>query len=147
MRKMELLLATAITFGSAALAGAQELPAMKVWKTPWCGCCGAWVQHMQAAGFKVTVRDTETLGAIKQRLGIPENLQSCHTATIAGYRIEGHVPAGDVKRLLTSRLKVTGLSVPGMVSGSPGMENGRRDPYDVIAFAPDGRTTVFSSYK
>lgn len=120
---------------------------MTVWKTPWCGCCGKWVAHMRSAGFKVQVKEVEGLAKIKRLAGIPERLRSCHTASVGGYKIEGHVPAGDVKRLLETRPKVDGLAVPGMPSGSPGMENGEHDPYDVVAFTRDGKTEVFSSYK
>jgi len=129
----------------AAIAG--ELPAVTVWKSQWCGCCGNWVAHMQDAGFSVKVENTEDLETVKKLAGIPDELQSCHTATVGGYKIEGHVPAADIKRLLMTRPKVVGLAVPGMPSGSPGMENGARDPYDVIAFTRDGKARVFSSHR
>ena len=102
---------------------------------------------MEDAGFNVTVKNTEELDTVKKLAGIPDKLQSCHTASVGGYKIEGHVPAADIKRLLAARPPVIGLAVPGMPSGSPGMENGERDPYDVLAFTRDGTTKVFSSHK
>lgn len=141
------LLMVLVLLTPIAGAAADEPLAMTVWKTPWCGCCGKWVDHMKAAGFKVEVKETEDLGTVKRSAGIPERLQSCHTAKVGGYTIEGHVPAADVLKLLKSKLKVKGLAVPGMPSGSPGMENGQHDPYDVVAFTKDGKTQVFSSHK
>lgn len=124
-------------------AAAQTL---EVYKTPYCGCCAAWVDHMRGAGFEVSVVERENLSPIKARLGVPAQLQSCHTAVIDGYVVEGHVPARDVARLLEQRPAAIGLAVPGMPIGSPGMEQGaRRDPYDVILFSPSGGA-VFSRY-
>ena len=147
MKRFGLLVAMLGLFALPALGIAGELPAMTVWKSPLCGCCGKWVEHMENAGFKVTVKNTDTLEKVKKLAGIPEDLQSCHTATVGGYTIEGHVPAKDVKRLLENRPKVEGLAVPGMPSGSPGMENGERDAYDVVTFSRDGKTKLFSSHK
>ncbi len=120
---------------------------MTVWKSPWCGCCGHWVKHMEQAGYTVEVKDVEDLDAVKKLAGVPGDLQSCHTARVGDYTIEGHVPAADIERLLTERPKVDGLAVPGMPSGSPGMENGEKDPYDVVTFTRSGETKVFSSYR
>ena len=109
---------------------------MLVYRSPSCGCCGAWVEHMRAAGFTVRVENLEDLSPVKQQFGVVPALQSCHTAIIDGYVIEGHVPAEDVRRLLTERPQATGLSVPGMPIGSPGMEMGnRREPFDVVLFS------------
>ena len=125
---------------------AAGLPAMTVWKSPSCGCCAGWVTHMRGNGFTVTVKETEDLGVVKKLSAVPDRLQSCHTAKVGGYVIEGHVPAKDVKRLLKTRPSAHGLAVPGMPSGSPGMENGQYDRYDVLLFKRDGGTTVFGSY-
>ncbi len=125
---------------------AAEAPLMTVWKSPWCGCCMHWVKHMEAHGFRVDVKDVEDLDPVKKLAGIPDNLQSCHTAHVDGYVIEGHVPAADVKRLLNERPAARGLAVPGMPSGSPGMENGEHDPYDVLLIGKDRTTTVYGSY-
>jgi len=95
-----------------------------VYKSPYCGCCTAWSEHMRDAGFTVKEIKREDMDTVKRDLGVPERLESCHTAMIDGYVIEGHVPAEDVKRLLNERPKAKGLSVPGMPIGSPGMEQG-----------------------
>ena len=128
--------------GSAAFAAE-----MSVTKTPWCGCCAAWITHMREAGFDVTVHEEEDLTAIKDKMGVEPKLQSCHTGEVEGYVIEGHVPAEDVLRLLAERPKARGLTVPGMPVGSPGMEMGdRKDAYDVFLIKEDGTTEVFSKH-
>ena len=144
-----ILLAIAMLLGASTVSPgfAQDRPAMTVWKSPSCGCCGNWVKHMEQAGFKVQVHNIENLDGVKMSARIPENLQSCHTAIVGGYTIEGHVPAADIERLLKEKPEVMGLAVPGMPSGSPGMENGEYDPYDVVTFTRQGETGVFSSYK
>ncbi len=127
-----------------------EAPAMVVHKTSTCGCCGAWVDHMRKAGFALDVKDVtqEDLNSIKSRLGIRPELASCHTAVIDGYFVEGHVPAEDVKRLLSERPAGSGLSVPGMPVGSPGMEMGsQKDPFDTILIGKNGETTVFAKHR
>lgn len=124
--------------------------AVEVWKDPSCGCCKDWVAHMRDNGFAVTVHDSGN-NAVRTRLGLPQKLGSCHTALVGGYLLEGHVPAGDVRKLLAQKTKDLGLAVPGMPVGSPGMDGavygGRRDPYDVLLVARDGSTQVFSSYR
>lgn len=118
-----------------------------VYKDPNCGCCGEWIKHVLAAGFAVRVHDTPNPGDIKSELGVPADLQSCHTATVNGYVIEGHVPAADIERLLSERPDALGIAVPDMPIGSPGMEQGsRRDPYRVILFRADGERSIFSSH-
>ncbi|MEZ5660198.1 MAG: DUF411 domain-containing protein [Burkholderiaceae bacterium] len=124
---------------------------LRVFKSPTCGCCSAWVGHMRAAGYEVRAEDVSqrALNALKQRLGIEPQLASCHTALIDGRFVEGHVPAEQVGRMLTdtTAAQVRGLTVPGMPVGSPGMEMGaRRDPYQVIAVGQDGRASVFADY-
>jgi hypothetical protein len=121
-------------------------PKVVVYKDPDCGCCGAWVDHMKANGFSVTVHDVRDMTPHKRKLGVPERLGSCHTAVVDGYTIEGHVPAADVKRLLKERPKAKGLAVPGMPQGSPGMETGKLDPYDVLLFDSVGKASVYRSY-
>jgi hypothetical protein len=126
-----------------ALAGR---PLLEVYKSPWCGCCGAWVEHMQQAGFAVEVNELDDVAPLKAMLGIVPELQSCHTAVVDGYVVEGHVPAREVTRLLAERPAGTGLAVPGMPIGSPGMEqDGMREPYEVVLFAADKRS-VFARY-
>ena len=116
-----------------------------VYKSPTCGCCSKWADHMTASGFKVIAHDTSDMQAVKTKLGVPDAMASCHTSVVAGYVIEGHVPAADVQRLLRNKPKVAGLAVPGMVTGSPGMEGTRSDPYSVIAFG-EGKTSVFARH-
>jgi hypothetical protein len=119
-----------------------------VHKTPWCGCCSDWVAHLQENGLSVTVVEQRDLTRTRASLHVPTELASCHTAEVAGYSIEGHVPAGDIRRLLLERPDgVRGLAVPGMPLGSPGMEvGGRSQPYDVIAFG-DGERRVYARYR
>jgi len=131
-----LMAATFIVSGSSALA---ETSAILVHKDPNCGCCAGWVQHLKDAGFTVTVQETAQLPAVRKRLGVPGDLAACHTAEIAGYVIEGHVPALAVRQLLEKRPAAVGLAVPGMPAGSPGMEGGTPRKYDVVLFGTSGR--------
>ncbi|HEY0505792.1 MAG TPA: DUF411 domain-containing protein [Lysobacter sp.] len=138
-------------FAGATVAVARApaaLPRMVVTKSPSCGCCGAWVAHARDAGFEVEVRDVENPYPLKERLGVPYGKGSCHTAEVGGYFIEGHVPLGDVKRLLAERPDARGLVVPGMPAGSPGMEtpDGHVQPYTVELVARDGSTTAFARH-
>ena len=127
-----------------AMTGAAPIP-LTVYKSPSCGCCKNWVTHMQGAGFAVKVIDMDDLTAVKKNAGVPQKLQSCHTALVGAYVVEGHVPADLVKKMLAQKPQITGLAVPGMVTGSPGMEMGdSKDPYDVIAFDRAGKTTIFA---
>ena len=134
----------AVTFMIVRPAGAATLPKMIVNRDPNCGCCGAWIAHVQAAGFPVEVIEIADLGPLKVKLGVPERLTSCHTAEVDGYVIEGHVPAAAIRRLLAERPQASGLAVPNMPVGSPGMEvRGTPDEtYEVVLFGP--RTSVCS---
>ena len=132
-----------------ARAARAESPVVRVTKSPQCGCCGAWVEHLRAAGFETEVRDVEqaALDALKAELGIAPEHASCHTATIEGYVVEGHVPADDIRRLLAERPAARGLAVPGMPVGSPGMEMANmRDSYDTLLIGMDGEASVFASH-
>lgn len=121
-------------------------PRLDVFKTPGCGCCSLWADHMAAAGFDVRVAESPNTTALKTELGIPRDLWSCHTGIVEGYAVEGHVPADDVARLLAERPRAIGLSVPGMPIGSPGMEDGDlREPYEVILFS-EGARSVFAAH-
>jgi hypothetical protein len=136
--------AAVASFHSLAKA---SLPQVEVYKNPDCGCCGAWVEHLKAAGFPVKVHETPDTGPVRKRHGIPDEFGSCHTGVVAGYALEGHVPAEDVKRLLTKKPVAAGLSVPGMPVGSPGMEMGsRKDPFQVLLIDKAGRSSVFATY-
>ena len=116
-------------------------------KTPWCGCCSVWVDRMREAGFELAVREVEDLNPVADAAGVPRNLRGCHTATVEGYVIEGHVPAEDIRRLLAERPDAVGLSVPGMPIGSPGMEQGDRvQPYHVVLIMRDGQHRIWSTH-
>lgn len=114
---------------------------MVVYKRPTCACCAKWVEHVEAAGFEVTVRGEPALTTRGEQFGIPKRLAACHTAFIGGYVIEGHVPVKDIQRLLLERPAAKGLAVPGMPIGSPGM-----DAYATLLFQPDGQTTIFANH-
>lgn len=120
--------------------------AITVYKDPDCGCCKNWMEHLRKHGFNVTSHDTRDMTTIKANFGVKADLQSCHTAIVNGYVVEGHVPAADIKRMLQQRPKIAGIAVPGMPSGSPGMENGMTDRYSVIAFDRKGGTKVFARH-
>lgn len=128
---------------------AQARPKLEVWKDPNCGCCKDWVIYLQANGFDVKVNDSGNAAA-RTRMRIPEKMGSCHTALVAGYAIEGHVPASEIQRLLKEKPKAIGLAVPGMPVGSPGMDapayGGRVDAYDVLLVLEDGSSRVYKSY-
>ena len=129
-------------------AGAEPLPEVVMHKDPNCGCCGQWAEHLQANGFRVKTVPERDMESVKRRLAVPQRLTSCHTAKVGGYVIEGHVPASAIKRLLREKPAVSGLSVPGMPLGSPGMEvPGKKDAYDVVAFDRAGKTAVFESHR
>lgn len=130
------------------MPASQGLPLALVHKSPTCGCCGLWVDHLKEAGFQVEVRNAEDITPVKQRLGVPYGKGSCHTAEIGGYFVEGHVPAADIKRLLAEKPNAKGLVLPGMPMGSPGMEaaDGKVQPYTVELVERDGTTSPFSAH-
>jgi hypothetical protein len=125
---------------------ADNLPTVDVYKSPYCGCCGAWEQHMRDAGFTVQSHLVQDVSVSRQALGMPKAYASCHTARVGRYLIEGHVPAADVKRLLTEQPAAIGLAVPGMPQGSPGMESSRPDAYDTLLVVGDGDSRVFQHH-
>lgn len=134
--------------GRPASALSRGMVEVKVYKSPTCGCCGKWVTHLRDHGFTVEVEDVADIAAIKARHGVPGSLSSCHTALVEGYVVEGHVPAGDIRRLLEERPEALGIAAPGMPVGSPGMEVGdRKDPYDVVAFDRAGKSWIFASHR
>jgi hypothetical protein len=144
---------TAMVVGGALLLGglvAAQRPAapmVEVFKSPTCGCCALWVKHLEANGFATKVTDVEDISTVKAKHGVPGRLQSCHTAVVNGYVIEGHVPAADVQRLLKERPAVVGVAVPGMPIGSPGMEVGSTvQAYNVMTFDKQGQSAVFASH-
>jgi len=126
----------------------KNVKAITVYKSPTCGCCSLWEEHLRKAGFEVTSKPTDDMAAIRKQFNVPEKMQSCHTAIIEGYVIEGHVPADDVKKLLKERPDVVGLAAPGMPPKSPGMQPEGEKPadYDVLSFDREGNAKVFTSY-
>ena len=137
------LLLISLLGASAAMAQAMVV---EVFKSPYCGCCGKWVEHLRQNGFEVKAHDVEDVPAVRQKLGMPDRLGSCHTAKIGGYVVEGHVPATDIQRLLKEKPKVLGLSVPSMPPGSPGMESSKPIPYQTLLVQSDGSTRVFAQH-
>ena len=139
------MMAASALISVAPAARAQAPNAITVWKDPNCGCCGGWIEHLQRNGFVATVIETDDVQTIKARQQVPAELVSCHTAVIAGYTIEGHVPASAIMQLLSERPAGRGLAVPGMPIGSPGMEGGRPEEYNVLLFG-DGAPKPFARF-
>jgi hypothetical protein len=127
---------------------AQPATPITIYKSKSCGCCAKWVDHVSSSGFETTVHDHEEMEQLKNEVGVPAGVRSCHTAIVGAYLIEGHVPASDIRRLLTERPKVAGLTVPGMPGGTPGMaEPGTKiGDFEVLAFQSDGSTRRFASH-
>ena len=123
----------------------QMPPAVTVYKSPTCGCCAKWVEHVKKAGFAVTVKDVPNVGEVKLANGVPADLASCHTALVGGYVVEGHVPADVMQKLLKEKPAVAGIAVPGMPMGSPGMEGSYSDRYNIVAFEKSGKQSVYAS--
>lgn len=141
------LISLALVIGAGAMIATQSSVAadITVYKSPTCGCCGKWVKHLEEAGFSVDVEDRRDLGPVKAEVGVPRRLQSCHTAKVGDYFVEGHVPADLIKRMLESKPDIRGLAVPGMPMGSPGMEGPRKDVYNVLTVNRDGSTGVYAT--
>ncbi|WP_370869103.1 DUF411 domain-containing protein [Rhodoferax sp.] len=133
----------------AGMAAAPKSIPMEVWKDPSCGCCKDWIAAMEKAGFSVRVSDTGNKG-VRAQMGLPAQLGSCHTARVAGYVVEGHVPAREIKRMLREKPDAIGLTVPGMIVGTPGMDGpaykGIKNPYEVLLVRRDGSTSVYQKY-
>lgn len=148
-RRALLLAAGSALLVPTAFAADKPIP-VEVWKDPSCGCCKDWVAHLEANGFQVKVHDTGNNG-VRAQLRIVRKYASCHTALVGGYALEGHVPAGEVLRLLKEKPQAVGLAVPGMPVGSPGMDGdlygGRRDDFDVLLLARDGSAKVYRHYE
>jgi hypothetical protein len=129
---------------------AAGLPPIEIWKEPTCGCCKDWIAHVEASGFKVFVNVGGT-AAMRARLGIPQDMASCHTARVAGYALEGHVPAREIRRLLREKPAAAGLAAPGMPIGSPGMDtasyHGKKNAYSVMLVARDGSAKTYQKYE
>lgn len=154
-RRAQLRSGAAMLLGTLPLwsFAADRTPTVEIWKTAACGCCKDWIQHLQANGFPVRAYDLSDMAKREQRrrLGLEDKFGSCHTARVAGYLLEGHVPARDILRLLKEKPRALGLAVPGMPIGSPGMDGpeygGHKDPYDVLLVQRDGSASVYQSYR
>lgn len=156
MKRISILcLLVAFTQTACAEGGVWDKPSqplqthkeMTVYRSPTCGCCEKWIAHMQKQGFTVKEIQSEDMDAVKQKLGVQAKLQSCHTAVVDGYVVEGHVPAGDVKKLLKAKPQAAGLAAPGMPMGSPGMEVGDIKPdFKVLLFDKQGNAKTFNTY-
>ena len=145
-RTLAIILGASLSLGSA-LVSAETERNIHVYKSPTCGCCTDWVKHLEDNGFEVEISEVDNVTPVKIEAGLTPALASCHTAFINDYVIEGHVPADDIKRLLSQAPQARGLSVPGMPAGSPGMEMGdRKDPYQVLLFNANGQTRVFAEH-
>ncbi|MCP3985784.1 MAG: DUF411 domain-containing protein [bacterium] len=132
-----------LVFSSPILA---EAPTLKVYKSPTCGCCNAWIDHLESHGFQVQAENRSDMQTVKSTNGIRAEFSSCHTGFVGGYFIEGHVPATEIQRLLREKPPIAGLSVPAMPIGSPGMEGPNPEPYDVLAIGRDGKSRIWSSH-
>lgn len=146
MAKPIAILLTALALGAGVNLPARAADAVDVYKSSYCGCCDKWVEHLRQAGFDVQTHDVNDVPAARQRLGMPERLGSCHTAKVAGYVVEGHVPAADIQRLLKEKPKAIGLAVPSMPPGSPGMESPKPVPYNTLLVRTDRDITVFAKH-
>jgi hypothetical protein len=146
MKTAALSILAALVLGVCAFAFAESPPVVEVWRTASCGCCGAWVKHLQENGFATRVHFVDDTAAARRQAGMPEAYGSCHTAKVGGYAVEGHVPAAEIRRLLAQKPRAVGLSVPGMPLGSPGMEGPAKMPYDVMLVGGDGKASVYRHY-
>ena len=149
-------LATIVAMAAMGLAvAAQSRPAatpatkVTVYKTASCGCCKLWVEHLKASGFDVQAMDVsaEQVRSVSKAAGLKDDDVSCHTAKVGNYIVEGHVPADDIKRMLKEKPAIAGIAAPGMPQGSPGMDQGSKEAYDVVSFTKDGKTAVYAKHK
>ena len=154
LHRLAVLIAVVATshaaFAQTKAAPAKTAPAktaVTVYKSPTCGCCGKWVEYMNAKGFAATATDMADVAPIKAKHGVPARLHSCHTSLVGGYVIEGHVPVEDIQRLLREKPAIVGLAAPGMPAGSPGMDVPNSPSYDVLTFDKAGNTKVFATHK
>lgn len=150
MKRVKMLL-SAILLTTSLTGQAEEAindKEITVYRSPTCGCCGKWIEHVKQNHFVIKDIVSDDMQAIKKKYGVPDQLASCHTAIVDGYVIEGHVPAADIQKLLDTKPKVVGISAPGMPMGSPGMEmGGRADDFDVVSFDSAGNVQVFAEHK
>ena len=143
-----MLIAGAIGVSAQQKTATAAKPVAVVYKTSSCGCCKLWVEHLKANGFTVEAKDvsSDEVRAVSKAAGLKDDDSSCHTAKIGGYIVEGHVPASDIQRMLKEKPAIAGIAAPGMPQGSPGMEQGSKEPFDVVAFTKDGKTKLYSKH-
>jgi hypothetical protein len=146
MRNHVLVLALITAFGAGLSSVATAGEMVDVYKSPNCDCCGKWIDHLKDAGFEVRAHNVMDVPATRKRLGMPDRLGSCHTAKVAGYVVEGHVPAGDIQRLLKEKPKALGIAVPSMPPGSPGMESSKPVPYNTLLVQSGGEASIFAKH-
>jgi hypothetical protein len=140
-------IAAVVVLTTTSARADSELPEITIYRDPSCSCCGGWIEHLEAQGFQTNSVSTPDVDSLKQQYGVPDHLTSCHTAIADGYVIEGHVPAEEIKRLLAEQPTVTGITVPGMPVGTPGMESGdERESFTVFSFDKQGNSEVFNRY-
>ena len=144
MKSSRLIFIISLLFSGTTFA--QATPVVEVFKSPSCGCCGAWITHLRQNGFTVNSHDVDDVPAKRKQLGMPDKFGSCHSAKIGSYVIEGHVPASDIRLLLKQKPQVIGLAVPSMVPGSPGMEGAQARPYNTLLVKRDDSYSVFASH-
>lgn len=145
--KPNFLLIWILLLSACSPSASSGQPSIEVWKSPTCNCCSKWVEHLRKGGFNVTVHNESAMNPLKTKLGVPQDLASCHTGMVDGYAIEGHVPVQDIRKLLAERPKAAGLAVPGMPIGSPGMEQGdRHDSYETLVFTDNGESSVYARH-
>lgn len=141
-----LSLLTYLVFTRLAVA-TEPLPEIKVYKSPTCDCCSAWIEHLEQNGFKVSFENVSDVNVYKQKANLPRQLASCHTGFIEGYAVEGHVPAGDIHQMLQEQPDIQGLAVPGMPMGSPGMDfDSRKAAYNTISYTKGGELAIYASH-
>jgi hypothetical protein len=136
-----------VLLSPSARAAATPSRKIQIYKSPYCGCCGAWTKILRKHGFEAQVFKMNDLSRVKQKAKLPANLESCHTALIDGYFVEGHVPVEAIEKMLTERPKIVGIAVGGMPTGSPGMPGPDPEPYDVVAYTADGKQSVYMSFR
>lgn len=145
MKRRHFILSFALA-AAAPAAFAQATPLVEIWRSPGCGCCGAWVKHLQQSGFATRVHMVDDTSVMRRSLGIPDAMGACHSARVGGYAIEGHVPASDIRRLLAERPKARGLAVPGMPPGSPGMDVPNSPPFEVLLMDGRGGSSLYARH-
>ena len=146
MRNPVLVLSLITAFGSGLSFAATAGEMVDVYKSPNCGCCGKWIDHLKDAGFEVRTHNVMDVPAARKQQGMPERLGSCHTAKVAGYVVGGHVPVADIQRLVQAKPKALGIAVPSMPPGSPGMESSKPVPYNTLLVQSGGETSIFAKH-